>query len=91
MVLRIEISVKSVYSITMINVKATLTINKRRQARACDQAALVSSMAFLNHCPPGPEHDDEYDDDKGDDEGDDDDKDDDDDLDDEDCSSSLAR
>ena len=45
-------------------------------------------MALFNHCPPGPEHDNEYDDEKGDDEGDDDD---DVDLDDEDCSSSLAR
>ena len=51
---------------------------------------LVSSMAFLDHCPPAPEHDNEYDD-GGDDDGDNSDGGDDDDLVDEDCSSSLAR
>ena len=50
---------------------------------------LVSSMAFLDHCPPAPEHDNEYDD--GGDGGDSDDDEDIDDLVDEDCSSSLAR
>ena len=51
---------------------------------------LVSSMAFLNHCPPAPEHDNEYDGSDDDDKEEEDDEDIDD-LVDEDCSSSLAR
>ena len=39
---------------------------KQREASACDRVELVSSMAFFNDCPPGPEQKNESDDDNGD-------------------------
>ena len=68
---------------------------KQREASACGRVVLVSSMAFFNHRPPGPEQknesDDGGDDDEDDGDGNGEDDADDDHLVDEDCSSSLAR
>ena len=64
---------------------------KQREASSCGRVVLVSSMAFFNHCPPGPGHKNESDDDNGDDDDDGDEDNDDVHLVDEDCSSSLAR
>ena len=76
---------------------------KQREASACGRVVLVSSMAFFNDSPPGPEQKNEDDEDEDDGHGNGDnaeddghgngdgDGDNDDHLVDEDCSSSLAR